>query len=106
MRMRIQWWIRLTQGQPFLWINILRWREIFRDCQESGHPSLLPKFVRGRIALQKRFARKLTDLQRLTLPCELLPADLSAFVLFFQRAHERLVSASLWLVIARGQITV
>jgi hypothetical protein len=68
----------MDPGQPFLWVNILRWREIFRDCQESRHPSLLQKTrptasllknrapasfkaMRGHIALQKRFARTLNQ---------------------------------------------
>ena len=47
--------------------------------------------MRGRIALPKRFARNLNlPLSSEFGPLELFPADLAAFVLFFQPAHQRL----------------
>ena len=87
----------IDPGQPFLWVNILGWREIFRDCQESRHPSLLPKLVRThRTPTPKAFAsqalgaktKPTSDFR--TLTSESVPADLASFVLFFQPAHQRL----------------
>ena len=35
-RMRIQWWIRSTPGQPFLRVNVLRRREILWMIETSS----------------------------------------------------------------------